>query len=96
MDRIDGVHFIQMYGGNYMSHIVCDNGLPVLGIYPLTNTGSLVIHSMDDEQVQVSLNPVSASARLSWMMMVNMTWSMVFSGERCWYPLTMSCVFDYN
>ena len=56
MDRIDGVHFIQMYGGNYMSHIVCDNGLPVLGIYPLTNTGSLVIHSMDDEQVQVSLN----------------------------------------
>ena len=26
-----------------MSHIVCENGLPVLGVYTLTNTGSLVI-----------------------------------------------------
>ena len=39
-----------------MSHIVCENGLPVLGVYTISNTGSLVIHSIDDEQVQVSLN----------------------------------------
>lgn len=56
MDHIESVYVIKLYGDNCMSHIVCDNGLPVLGIYPLTNTGSLVIHSMDDEQVQVSLN----------------------------------------
>lgn len=38
------------------SSIVCANGLPVLGVYAIKDTGSLVIHAIEKERVQVSLN----------------------------------------
>ena len=38
------------------SHIVSANGLPVIGVYTISNNGSLVVHAIDDERVQVSLN----------------------------------------
>ena len=38
------------------SSIVSANGLPVLGVYTISNTASLVVHAIEDERVQVSLN----------------------------------------
>ena len=38
------------------THIVAANGLPVIGVYTISNNGSLVVHAIDDERVQVSLN----------------------------------------
>lgn len=38
------------------THIVAANGLPVIGVYTISNNGSLVVHAIEDERVQVSLN----------------------------------------
>lgn len=38
------------------TRIVSANGLPVIGVYTISNTGSLVVHAIEDERVQVSLN----------------------------------------
>lgn len=38
------------------TRIVSANGLPVIGVFTISNTGSLVVHAIEDERVQVSLN----------------------------------------
>lgn len=38
------------------TRIISANGLPVIGVYTISNNGSLVVHAIEDERVQVSLN----------------------------------------
>ena len=38
------------------THIVAANGLPVIGVCTISNNASLVVHAIEDELVQVSLN----------------------------------------
>ena len=36
--------------------MICENGLPVIGIYTVSNTGSIVVHKIEDDRVEISLN----------------------------------------
>lgn len=36
--------------------LVGENGLPIIGVYPLTNVGTITIHTIQDDAVLASLN----------------------------------------
>ena len=49
--------------------LVGENGLGVIGLYPLTNIGTIVVHEISEDKVVASLNggePEECLTELSW------------------------------